>query len=302
MMFDRRVCLLLTSLRNYIVILIIVLSIFIYFYFHPSNSSQTDILKTLISTILGGLLTVFVTFRVNTYNAQQKSALEKKKDIYIPIEEELKRILKQNEKVTYWGSLSKSFDFPEIDKQLERSYVFLPKKLKKRLLDIKGLVEELKSINHYSIAENVILNNFEKALKVCYGEKGVVKYENPDEGIFHYEFPKPYEILRYELATRKTIDSMIESPYENIQFYESILNSYDEPLIIELPELYEDRSIGEGEFIAEFFDFSDELYEHEQIKFKREIYEEIIQEINGALKELMIIFKYINTKYEQDKY
>jgi hypothetical protein len=255
----------LTSLRNFIILLIVVLSIFIYLYFHPSNEPQTEILKTLISTILGGLLTVFVTFRVNTYNAKQKSALEKKKDIYIPIEEELKTILKQNEKVTYWGSLSKSFDFPEIDKQLGRSFVFLPKKLKNSLLEIKNLIEELKSINHYSIAKNIILGNFEKALKECYGEKGFVKYENPDEGIFHYEFPEPYEILRHELGSRKTIDNMVERHYENIEFYESILRSYNEPLIIELPDVYENRSIGEGEFIAEFYNFSDRLYEHEQL-------------------------------------
>ncbi|KKO53773.1 hypothetical protein XI25_12470 [Paenibacillus sp. DMB20] len=50
------------------------------------------VLGLFISTILGGLITVFVTFRVNTYNTQQKAALEKKKDTYIPIEEELKTI------------------------------------------------------------------------------------------------------------------------------------------------------------------------------------------------------------------
>ncbi|WP_195571738.1 hypothetical protein [Paenibacillus sp. 1001270B_150601_E10] len=292
----------LTSLRYLVILLIVILSIFTYLYFRPSNVPQTDILKTLVSTVLGGLITVFVTFRVNTYNAQQKSALEKKKDTYIPIDEELKEVLKKSEKVSYWKSLNTTFDFPEIDKQLERSYVFLPKKLKTNLLKLKSLVEEQKTINHYNIAEEIILNNFARALKDCYGDKGFISYENPDEGIFVYEFPKPYEILKYELSKRETIDNLIEHHYERFEFYESILRSHNEPLIIELPDIYDNRSIEVGEFIAEFYNFSDQLYENEKIKFKREIYEEIIQEIKNASTELKIIFNHINKKYERDKY
>lgn len=94
-------------------------------------------MKTLICTILGELLTVFVTLRVNTFSTQQKSALEKKKDTCIPIQGELQAVLKQNEKVTYWSSLSKFFDFLVIDKLLDSSFVFLPTKLKTSLLEIK---------------------------------------------------------------------------------------------------------------------------------------------------------------------
>jgi hypothetical protein len=287
-----------TSLKYILLPLIFI--VFIIIFFHQSTTSQTDTLKTLIATILGGLLTVFVNLNISTYTSKKTSSLERKKDVYIPINNELKEILDKNIKTSFWESLNTKFDLPIIEKILESSYIFLPKNLERSLLKIKELLEEMKTISHYPIAEEIILKNFEVALKECYGGKGFDKYENPEENIFNYEFPDPYHFMRSHLLEHANIDRMIEADYENIQTYGSMLSNCKEPLLFELPDIYDYRSIDIGEYISEFYPISDKIYENEQIKFKREIYTEIIAEITKSLNQLRSIFKRINMKYEKD--
>ncbi|MCZ8518856.1 hypothetical protein [Paenibacillus caseinilyticus] len=239
---------------------------------------------------------------MNSYNAKQKTALERKKDVYIPIETELKKVLKENEKISFWNSLNKKFEFPVVNDLLEQSYIFLPKKLKNDLLEIKELVDELKTINHYSIAENIILNNFETALKDCYGDEVFLTHVDPEAGFIYENFPEPYLILRHDMGTRKNIDLLAENDHESIDFYESLLGNYKEPLKIELPDDNTERTLDVGEYIAYFYPVSNKIREHEKIKQKRDIYLEIIGKIKNALKQLEVIFTYINKNYERDKY
>ncbi|WP_429372889.1 hypothetical protein [Paenibacillus sp. DS2015] len=296
------VLLMLKSLRYILYLLPIVLGIFVYLYFQLPEQSQSDLFKTLISTVLGGLLTVFVTLNVNTYNSKQKSALERKKEIYIPITNELNQLLNQNTKKSNWSSLNKKFEFPVIDQLLESPYVFLPKKLKENLKRVTGLVEEFNKIKHYPIAKNIILNNFEHALRHCYGNKGFETYENPEEGRFHYEYPNPYKFMDHHLDELTNIDNMIVDYYENIQLYGDFLDNYKEPLIIEIPDFYDNQTTDIGEFVSAAFPYEDKIYEHKEIKLKQEIYEDIIQEITNAVNQLHVIFREINRRYEKDKY
>jgi hypothetical protein len=284
------------------ILLPIVLLTFVFFYYQQPTNIKADIFKTLIATILGGLLTIFVNLNVSTYTSKKTSALERKKDIYIPINKELTQVINQNKKKSYWSSLNSKFEFPVIDELLESSHVFLPKNLEKNLRNLKSLVEEMNEIYHYPIAENIILDNFEEVLRHCYGEKGFERYENPDENIFHNEFPEPYHHMKHHLGNRKNVDQMVEGNYENIQLYESMLGRYDEPLLFELPDIYENRSIDIGEYVSEFFPVYDKIFEHEKIKLKREVYNDIIEEITNTLNQLRVIFETINKKFERDKY
>lgn len=291
------------NIKFYMTILTIILGSSLYFVFSHPNGPLTDILKTLIGTLLGGLLSVFVTLQISTYNVKQKSALDRKENIYMPIDKELKEIIKQQETVGYWGSLNQTFEFPKIDELLENSYVFLPKKLKKSLLQIKEFVNELKTINHYSIANDIILENFESALKHFYGNKGFEDYEDSN-GILQYDFPSPYKVLKRELNNHKNIDYIVgDNFFEVIELYGSILNGYKEPLINDVPqEIQEERRIDVVEFIVQFYSGKEEVLENEQIGFKRSIYTDIIAEINNAIQELSVIFTYIHNKYEEDTY
>ncbi|MGF7048717.1 hypothetical protein J2T13_003225 [Paenibacillus sp. DS2015] len=239
---------------------------------------------------------------MNTYNSKQKSALERKKEIYIPITNELNQLLNQNTKKSNWSSLNKKFEFPVIDQLLESPYVFLPKKLKENLKRVTGLVEEFNKIKHYPIAKNIILNNFEHALRHCYGNKGFETYENPEEGRFHYEYPNPYKFMDHHLDELTNIDNMIVDYYENIQLYGDFLDNYKEPLIIEIPDFYDNQTTDIGEFVSAAFPYEDKIYEHKEIKLKQEIYEDIIQEITNAVNQLHVIFREINRRYEKDKY
>lgn len=282
--------------------MVILGSLFYFVYSHP-NDPLTDILKTLIGTLLGGLLSVFVTLQISTYSVKQKSALERKENIYIPIDKELKEIIKQQKKVGYWKSLNQTFQFPKIDELLENSYVFIPKRLKSCLLQMKELVDELKTINHYSIANHIILENFESALKHFYGNTGFENHEDA-YGILQYKFPQPYNVLLMELNKYENIDSIVgENIPEVVDLYGSILRGYTEPTINDVPEeMQEERRISVEEFIAFYYSGREEILENAQIEFKRSIYTDIIAEINNALDELAVIFTYIHNKFEEDKY
>ncbi|WP_405176331.1 hypothetical protein MHI27_11860 [Paenibacillus sp. FSL H8-0261] len=290
------------QLRVLVIVLLIALITFIYFYFKPD---QPDIIKTLISTLLGGLITVLVAFNVNSYTSKQKSVLERKKNIYIPINKEFNNILSDCKKDSYWRSLNRRFEMPITDEILNTPYEFLPTKLSMKLNRIKESIDLLKTIDHYSIAKDIILLNFEEFLRGSYGEQDFKVFKRINEydvEEVEYTYPKPYTYMEGYLSKIENIDKLMIEEYENVELYNSILKDYRTPLLFSLSEIYQDRYIDIGEYIFEFNPLTDDVFKNDSINFKRGLYEEITDEINDVIVLLKEIFISIHKNYEKDKY